>query len=73
MRKVCKVTKTLFEFHTNRTRGVEEILIAIASAQCWFTKVWTNCISVETLALQHKEHKNLHPESYQHCNSPAFV
>lgn len=38
--KVCAV----FEFHTNRKRGVEETLIAIASAQCYFAKVWINCI-----------------------------
>lgn len=29
--------------------------------------------SVESFAPYYKEHKNLHPESYQHCNSPAFV
>lgn len=42
--KVCKVTRALFEFHTNIKRGVEQPVIATASAHCWFTKVWINCI-----------------------------
>lgn len=34
----------MFEFHTKRKRGVEDTLMATASARCYFTKVWINCI-----------------------------
>lgn len=63
--KVCKVTRTLFEFHTNRKRGSRRSGRQLRHSLCF---QWTR--PSKSFATLYKQCKDLHPESSQHSTSP---